>query len=290
MKPYEWMVISTPQRQWAEKRSIFAVIAFYSGPLGAALYLLSLFFNSLSGMVVSLFIVAFVKGGAHLLELSRPLKSWRMPFRVQSSWISRGMILIAFFLGSACIQVLLHLFYPGTASEVFFKILAALGAIALSLYSGFVLTQVRAIQLWNSSLLPILLSATGLTGALGFMGIIALFDQSTSIMKISMGAGVMIIIISILLAAYIVFESGSGSVGTLRRILKDREIAPFVWVGLFTVGMVVPFALATIEYFGQNINDTALAVVILLCTIVQGLSLVYAILKGGMYRPLIPIA
>jgi len=292
MKPYEWMVILTPQRQWAEKRWILAVVAFYSGPLGAGLYLLSLFFNSLMGIIVSLFIVAFVKGGAHFLELRKPTRSWRMLFQVRSSWISRGMAVMALFLGSAIIHGYLYVYYPGTSFEVLFRIVAAAGAVVLSLYSGFVLGQVSAIHLWASSVLPILLSSSGVMGGLGLMGIIGLFDTSTSIMEISKGTGVMIIAISILLAVYAVSECASGPVGkeTMRRIAKDRNLAPIVWIGLVTVGMIVPFALAATQYSGQNIHETILVVGILFCTIVHGLCLVFAILKGGMYRPLIPVS
>jgi formate-dependent nitrite reductase membrane component NrfD len=251
-----------------------------------------LFFNSLPGLIVSLFIIAFVKGSAHFLELRKPSRSWRMALHVRSSWISRGMVLMVLFLGFALIHVYLYVYHPGTSLEVVFKITAAAGAVVLSLYSGFVLCQVSAVHLWNSSLLPVLLSSSGMMGGLGLIGVIGLFDTSTNIMEISKGTGAMIIGIGILLGVYVVSESGSGPVGkeTMRRIAKDGELAPFVWIGLVTVGMIVPFALAAVECLGQNIHETVLAIAILFCGIVQGLSLVYAILKGGVYRPLIPVS
>ena len=233
MKPYEWMIKHTPQKTWIEGKGIFSLLAFYAGPLGAGLYLLSLYFNSLTGIVISLLIIALLKGGAHLLELKHPLKFWRMAFRLRSSWISRGVILMVLFMGLVFVQIFLSMFLPGTHFEFIVKVLAVITAIGLSIYSGLVLTYMKGISLWNSSIVPILLSLSGILGGFAIMLIISMFDVNISTLKVELGSGMVILIILIFMAVYLLSVTYTGPAGkyAATQIIKG-QIAPITHTNL----------------------------------------------------------
>ena len=128
-----------------------------------------------SGMAVSLFIVAGLKGAFHFAYLGKPLRFWRMMFRPQTSWIARGFILVVLFVAFASAQLVFSFWFPGTAWEMFFKVLAGAMAVGVVVYTGFVLKSVKAVSLWNSPLLPVLFVTWGLMGGFGLSVIIALY-------------------------------------------------------------------------------------------------------------------
>jgi formate-dependent nitrite reductase membrane component NrfD len=289
MKPYEWMVTYTPHKEWIEKRGLFSLIAFYSGPLGAGLYLLSLYFESLMGIFVSFLIITVIKGGAHLVELRNPSKFWRMAFRSQSSWISRGAILMVLFIGLVSIQLYLTLFQLHTVFLSMIKLLAAIAALGLSLYSGFVLNYMKAVSLWNSSLLPVLLSMSGLLGGFGLIMGIGIFDHHINLEEAASGLKVVIVMMAILVFVYFLTVTYAGPTGkeSVKKILKGR-IAPITWVAFVFMGMVFPACLIVLHHFGQSSYTVPVLVTFLLCEIIQGFSFVYILLKGGLYQPLTP--
>ena len=52
MNTHEWMLKGNKQTEWIEKRGILLWLAFYTGGLGGGLYLVSLFFNNIWGMLI----------------------------------------------------------------------------------------------------------------------------------------------------------------------------------------------------------------------------------------------
>ena len=78
-----------PQKEWAW----LITTAFFLGEVGAGLFLVSLFlpekinfWSALAGWLI----VAIGKNTAHFIYLGKPWRFWRMIFRPQTSWISRG--------------------------------------------------------------------------------------------------------------------------------------------------------------------------------------------------------
>ena len=129
MEAHEWMLRSTYQQEWITQRGILLWLAMYAGGLGGGLYLVSLYFNSFIGMLVSLLIVAGLKGGFHFAYLGKPLRFWRIMFRPRTSWLTRGFIFVVLFVGFAAIQLMLAHWLPGTVWEILFKVLAGLMAV-----------------------------------------------------------------------------------------------------------------------------------------------------------------
>jgi len=289
MKPYEWMVTYTPQTEWIEGRGILLWLAFYTGGLGGGLYLASLYFNSLPGMMISWLVIAVLKGGFHLAFLGKPSRFWRMFLRPGTSWISRGFIFVGGFIIVAGVQILVSLYAPGSGIETFLKALAALLAFCEAIYTGFAMNYVNGIPFWNSALVPVLFILYGILGGCALLiGIVLAGAPATdlsnieSLSRVLMLTGVLFLIIYLWSAAY-TGETGKESV---RELLKGHLAALF-WVGLVALGIIVPLVLLALSVLGHEIPSTWLVTAII-CEVIGGLSLRYCLLKGALYSPLIP--
>lgn len=290
MKPYEWMVKFTPQTEWIERRGIFLWLAFYVGGLGGGLYLVSLYFNSLLGMLISWLIVVVLKGGFHLIYLGHPLRFWRMFFRPQTSWISRGLFFVVLFIGFVAIQLFLAYFLPGTGLETVVKILAVIMAVGMSIYTGFVMNYVNAIQLWNSALLPLLFLLCGLAGGFGLMLGIGHIQGGVDIVAVETGSAILMVMIAALIVIYLTSARymGPGGKQSVTELIQGR-VAPVFWVGVVVCGIIIPLAVSLSSLLGGKPSDLMLMVAII-CEIIGGLTLRYSVLKGGLYSPLIPVS
>ena len=94
----EFIVRVKPQRDWIEGRALWLLGAIYFGGVGGGLYIASVLVNWQMGLLLAVGITAILKGGAHLLFLTRPLNFWRIFWRPQTSWISRGIYFVFLFI------------------------------------------------------------------------------------------------------------------------------------------------------------------------------------------------
>jgi formate-dependent nitrite reductase membrane component NrfD len=253
--------------------------------------------------------LALLMGVIDMVHLSQPKKFWRMLLRPNTSWISRGFIIITLFIGAAAIQLALSTWLPGTAIEMAFKVLAGLLAFAVAIYSGFVVGSIGAIKLWNSAIIPVLFIATGLVGGLALiLALTAGSSQPEMIVSAASGGGVpyawaigssqssiLIFAMRAILVIYAIFVvvylwiSASGGPGTRESALMmvRGSLAPVFWLGVVLTGIAVPMVLL----FAASPADgapLALLVATAVCVIAGTGALRYSILKAGMYTPLIP--
>ncbi len=290
MKLYEWMVKPTPQTEWIEKRGILLWLAFYVGGLGGGVYLVSLYFNSLVGIFISWLIVVILKGGFHILYLGHPFRFWRMFFRPQTSWITRGLIFVVAFIGLVFIQLLLAYFKPGTDLETLVKVLAVIMAIGMSIYTGFVINYVNGIQFWTSSIIPFLFVLCGVLGGFGIVLGIAHATGGINIVAVETGSAILMIVVAGLIAIYLTSARYLGPAGreSVKALIRG-PIAPVFWVGVVLCGIIIPFIVSLTSLLGGE-PSVFVQIIAILCEIAGGLTLRYAILKGGLYSPLIPIS
>ncbi|MGA2108163.1 MAG: hypothetical protein ABSH25_11030 [Syntrophorhabdales bacterium] len=129
MKPYDWMVTYTPQTDWIKGGGAIVWLSFFTGLFGSGAYLASLYFDSLTGMIVSWLIVAVLKGGLHVGHAKRPLRLWRMVLKVRTSWIARGTVFTALFALFGAVQIILSHEAAATPGEIVFKVLTAIFAL-----------------------------------------------------------------------------------------------------------------------------------------------------------------
>jgi formate-dependent nitrite reductase membrane component NrfD len=288
MEVHEWMIRSTYQTEWITRRGILLWLAMYAGGLGGGLYLVSLYFSSFVGMLVSLLIVAGLKGGFHLAYLGKPLRFWRILFRPKTSWLSRGFIFVVCFVGFAAVQLLLSHWLPGTVWEVFLKVLAGLMAIGVIVYTGFVLNTVKAVSVWNSPLLPLLFAMCGLLGGFGLSTVIAVYGGNVDLHTAETGSHWLLVINALLIALYLWRAVQKDETGKKSVMDQMRGMAaPAFWVGVVVLGIAVPLAVALFGYLSSEVIPAVLIAGVI-CEIIGGLSVRYCLLKVGLYKPLFP--
>jgi formate-dependent nitrite reductase membrane component NrfD len=288
MEAHEWMIRSTYQTEWIEDRGIFLWLAMYAGGLGGGLYLVSLYFNSLIGMGVSLLIVAGLKGGFHFAYLGKPLRFWRIMLRPQTSWLARGFLFVVLFVAFAAIQILLSLQTPGTAWETLLKVLAGLMAFGLMIYTGFVLNSVKAVSLWNSSFVPVLFVTWGLMGGFGSSIVIGLYGGHVDIHAAETGTSLLLVINALLVSIYLWTTAHRDETG--RKSVMDQirgSMAPAFWIGVVGLGIAVPLAIVLVSSLSAA-PIPALLVGGVACEIAGGLTMRYCLLKVGIYKSLFP--
>jgi sulfite dehydrogenase (quinone) subunit SoeC len=307
-RPYDFMVKLTPQRDWIAGHGVLIAFAFFLGGLSGGVYLAALYFNNLTGMLVG-WCLALLMGLIDMVHLSQPKKFWRMLLRPNTSWISRGFIIITLFIGAGAIQLALSRWLPGTPAEIAFKVLAGLLAFAVATYSGFVVGSVGAIKLWNSAIVPVLFIATGLIGGLALMlaltagsahpelvaaaasgsGLpLAWYAASGQIdaLLFAMRGILVVYAIFVLVYLWITAYGSSGAKDSVLMMVRG-SLAPVFWLGVILAGIVVPMVLL----FTVDPAEGAPVAVLLataVCVIAGTAALRYSILKAGMYTPLIP--
>jgi hypothetical protein len=66
VKPYEWMINPTRQRQWIDKQGIFLWLAFFFSEIGAGLYFVSLFYAYKPGLILGWLVTLILGGMIHI--------------------------------------------------------------------------------------------------------------------------------------------------------------------------------------------------------------------------------
>lgn len=280
IKPYDFMVRYTPQREWIEGHGILLAFAFFFGGISGGLYLASLYFDSMLGMFIA-WLLALLMGIFDLAHLSKPMRSWRMVLKPKTSWITRGLIFATLFIGCAAIQLALSYWLAENVAETVFKVLAGIMAFGVAIYSGFVVGYVSAIKLWNSAIIPILFIIAGVTGGLAILLAIHLDNAAAvmEIMRVVLIAYAVFMVIYIWIATY----GGEAARGSVMEIIRG-SIAPVFWIGVVLLGIVAPIVIL----FAASAGASAALIITVICVIIGGVALRYVILKAGMYTPLLP--
>jgi formate-dependent nitrite reductase membrane component NrfD len=162
-KPYEFMVSYTPQTEWIEKGGVKLWLAFFFIELGAGMFLIASLFDNFAATAVGWLLCAVLGGGLHLLYLGKPLRFWRMAFSSgwKTSWISRGIIFVSFFLMLGFIHMALLKWQIRVTGLL---VAADIFAFLTIIYGGFAMNYVNGISLWNTALLPVIYGVSGLWG------------------------------------------------------------------------------------------------------------------------------
>jgi formate-dependent nitrite reductase membrane component NrfD len=293
--PYEWMVSHTPQRRWIDGKGVLLWLAFFFIELGAGLYLVSLFAESLAGMALGWVLCILVGGALHLAFLGKPSRFWRGILRPNTSWISRGLIFVILFSALGVVQIAPPLLAPGAAPysshALAFKILLAPVSFVLVIYAGFAMNYVNALPLWNTALLPVLYMVASLWGGLEVLlglrlltGNAATATELEPLIRLFMIGYVVLVFVYLWSALYATTTAAKESV---RRVLRG-PLAPTFYVGVVLVGMIVPLVISGFSYsVGIHGPTVSLFHVGILAGLVGDLAVRYCLLKGAVYAPLI---
>jgi len=288
VKPYDFMVKPQQQKDWIDGRGNFIAFAFFLGGISGGLFLASAYFDNLLGMFIS-WLLAGAMGVSYMIHLTHPMRFWRMLMKPKTSWIARGFSFIMLFVGFTTLLLIIRQWAPdATNAIVTLKVLAGIFAFAQSIYTGFAVSYVSAIKVWNSAIVPVLFVTCGLTGGLAILLAVMMGQDSADIVALENVIRVVLIALAVIIGVYLwnTTYSSSSARDAVKRLIGG-SLAPLFWIGVFLFGIVVPvvISLATI---GSDDPAAGLMITAVISEIIGGLALRFAILKAGMYTPLLP--
>jgi formate-dependent nitrite reductase membrane component NrfD len=289
MKPYEFMVKYQQQKDWIDGRGNFIAFAFFLGGIAGGLYMAAAYFDNLAGMFVA-WLLSLLMGVSYMIHLSHPMRFWRMFMKPRTSWIARGFIFIWLFIGFTTIQLILSQWAPGaTAAITTLKVLAGIFAFAQSIYTGFAVSYVSAIKVWNSAIVPVLFVTCGLTGGLAILLAINMAGDQAQLVALENIIRVVLIALAVIIGVYLwnTTYSSTAASDAIKRLVGG-SLAPLFWVGVFLFGIAIPIVISITTYFSGEASS-GLLITAVVSEIIGGLALRFAILKAGMYTPLLPV-
>jgi formate-dependent nitrite reductase membrane component NrfD len=267
--------------------------AFFCGELGAGLFIVSLLFGFVPGMVAGLAITGFLKTYFHLSHMGVPAKSWRAIVRPDRSWISRGLLGIVFYISFGVAHVLnLGLGLEAAwglpvAASGLIKLVAASAALVVMTYQGFAMSHSTAISLWSTGLMPVssfVYAATGgvmLTLVLGWNGFLA-NDPGTRQLLINAGLVLLLAIAGVLLSLLHAAHHGSPGGRKSVELLTRSFYAKWFYSVIVVAGLVLPAAL--LWFSGDRFLPVLLAAVGMLAGYYAYRLLIF---KAGVFEPII---
>jgi formate-dependent nitrite reductase membrane component NrfD len=287
-KPYEFMVKYQQQKDWIDGRGNFIAFAFFLGGISGGLYLASAYFDNLLGMFVA-WLLAGCMGVSYMIHLSHPMRFWRMFMKPKTSWIARGFIFIMLFIGFTTLQLILSQWVPNaTGAITALKIIAGIFAFAQSIYTGFAVSYVSAIKVWNSAIVPVLFVTCGLTGGLAILLAIMIGQDGSRIVELENIIRVVLIALAVIIGVYLwnTTYSSTSAKDAVKRLIGG-SLAPLFWIGVFLFGIVIPVIISVSTIWASE-PASGLLITAVISEIIGGLALRFAILKAGVYTPLLP--
>jgi formate-dependent nitrite reductase membrane component NrfD len=278
---HEFNTELTAQEEWGW----LLALDLFLGGMGGGLFLLFLNFD-LPPSIAFVSIVLVALGAVVLMvELGHPLRAWRALCKPFSSWISRGVfsvtlfIVFAFLYSAAGSDVVSWLALDNDAARKTIGVIAAVSALMVTLYPGFVLAASPSIPFWNSPFLPLIFACHSLLVATGLLFLVApLGFDSGKLPDISF-LGALLIVVNLVLGAMHLGNSkraGLAAREAVRR-LNQGSLGVMFRLGVIVLGMIAPLFIVL-----WMPSILALAGLFIL---IGGLLFRYAVLKAGVYVP-----
>ncbi len=266
------------QQEWSWLLAIWLSM----GGSGSGLFLLYLILDLPHAFGLLALGTVLLGGTVLLIELGNPLRVWRTVYRPGTSWLSRGVLFVSFFLFTGILSLVPSIgeaswLSSDSGTAVGLHWIAGLCALMITLYPGFFLSANRAIPFWNTRLLPPLFLGFSL---LGGSGLVLLFSAllETGPSKILILAAVLIVVNLVMVFVYFLSKGRSNAPARESvRLLIGLPLGWVFWVGVVAVGMVLPL----IAVISLPSTATAAGAAILL----GGLLFRYCILKAAVFVP-----
>jgi len=224
---------------------------------------------------------SIVLGGVVLLlELGSPTRAWRGVSRIRTSWLSRGVVFVCFFVltGFLSVAPALVTWLPWESASLGGQTLgwiAALCALMIVLYPGFFLAQNRSIPFWNTAWLPVVLVCYAASGAAAMILLGSAYLRNGLRPFDTLAAG-LIVATCILVGVYLLAMQRAG--GPARESVRLLNTPPLSWIfrlGVVLVGLLLPLVL--VLWVPQAL------VLAGLCMLAGSLMFRYCVLKVGVY-------
>jgi formate-dependent nitrite reductase membrane component NrfD len=283
----EFVIDVKPQREWG-----WLVITYlFLGGAGAGLFLASLYiahpWAQALGLLLLLVGTLFL-----LMDLGRPERFWRAFFRARSSWISRGCFFITVLLVLGGLHVWTELTDGGAGGlSWLIQAVAAAAAVAVMIYTGFVLAPSPAIPFWNSTFFPIIFFAYSLLAGIDFLILASpiLPDPAIDIARLERVQFGLAVACLLLVMSHLSVMSSSAVAArrSIQLLTRGRWAVPFIG-GVIGVGLIVPLLVAW-PVLSQPTFGTMFAITaaLALLRLFGDYLFRFLVIRAGLYDPLL---
>jgi len=286
----EWMVTWTPQEEWIEGKGKFLWLAFFFSEIGAGIYFVSLFMNFPAGWLVG-WLVSLVLGGlTHTAYLGKPFRGWRILLQPGSSELSRGLWVILFYGVIGFFQVIPIIIpsLPWTGDSAAFKTIMGIICILMITHGFLTMSVVRALPLWNSSMMIPLSLASGIcVGSQAVEWMMFFTGRDAGVVELWARWSLLGYMGMLVIFLWSSFHSSDAARESARRLLGGDSSA-LLYVGVVAVGLLIPLVV-TLYIWGGGVGKIGGGIVLLrfICVFIGDLVMRYEIMKGGLYTPLL---
>ncbi len=179
---------------------------------------------------------------------------WRFLYlftNVPGSMMTDGTYIISIFMLITLYQA--YLTFQGKKAPGWMTGVGLLFAFGTAAYTGLLLGVVKAVPLWNTSILPVLFTVSALSTGIAMTVLLAtLTDQNAcsqliSLKKIHFG----LMILEGLLIFIMVYITSSANETAFQSVMSllTGEWSLWFWIGLIVVGLLIPLLLEGLELF-----------------------------------------
>lgn len=289
IRPYEFMVYPTLQTAWIRGKGLLLFFGLFLVEFGAGLFLAATVLHSLWGQIAGWLISGALGGGCHFLFLGHPFRVYRAIQRPGTSWISRGLIIIALYQFFGLIHLVLTFFQM---PSLWILWIASILAVATILYGGYEIADVKSIPTWNSSFFPIqMLARSFFIGMAIILAVNRLSGPGDPAARSGEWIPVILLInvcLFIIGLVSIGFEEGKEKVSM--PMMTRGRLKWIFWPWILGGGMVVPL-IVTVYAFAAGNGETG-PIVFTTAVFLQVLAdafLRYSLIRGGYYQGIFPV-
>jgi DMSO reductase anchor subunit len=282
IKPYEWMISPTRQRQWIDDKGIFLWLAFFFSEIGAGLYFMSLFYSFRPGIVLGWLITLVLGGLIHMLYLGNPKRAWRMIMKPNTSELSRGIWIIGIFALLGFLQMIT----PGGFNMVFNFIMGILCLLIIS--HGFAtMNVVRALPAWSSTIvLPLSIISGIWVGHQILQLMFAISGNAAVVSGMEVWAATFFLIYVLCIVFYVwgTWHNSEVAKASIQKMLEG-DLKRISYIGVGVLAVLLPLIFTLIMWGGST---NGFLIFLRLASVCAGdLAIRYLIMKSAVYNPLI---
>jgi len=282
----EFLIDVKPQREWG-----WLVITYlFLGGAGAGLFLASLYMGHPwaegLGLVLLLLGTLFL-----LLDLGRPERFWRAFLRARTSWISRGCYFITVLTLLGILDLMLQMSGGDPGVRWLVKLGAAAAAVAVMIYTGFVLSPSPAIPFWNSTFFPVIFFAYSLLAGIDFLILASpvlpppAIDLA-SLEKVQFGL-VVLCLLMVMSHLSIMSSSAIAARKSIQLLTRGKWGLLFIG-GVIGIGMVLPLLLAWPAVWQPSVQTVfAITALLALLRLFGDYLFRFLVIRAGLYDPLL---
>lgn len=282
VKPYEWMINPTRQRQWIDKQGIFLWLAFFFSEIGAGLYFVSLFYAYKPGLILGWLVTLVLGGLIHIAYLGNPLRAWRMIMKPNTSELSRGIWVIGIFAALGFLQMVMS-----GGFNIFFNVIMGILCLLIISHGFATMNVIRALPAWSSNMvLPFSIISGVWVGQQILQLMFAVGGQAEVVSGMEVWAEAFYFAYFLCMVLYVWGTWHANEIGVASiKMMVTGDLKKITLIGAVGLAVVLPLIFTLIMWGGDT---NGILIFLRLASVFAGdLAIRYLVMKSAVYKPLL---